>query len=240
VPEATLLELAKPVHHHRTGEFRAMFNEVQQMLQYVYQTSKNVYTITGSGTAAFEAGLVSTLAPGAKALCVVNGKFAERWSQMCTTYGIEHKDLKLEYGQHASPEMIGSELKGAKYDAVIIVHSETSTGTVCDLANIAKVVRGHGDTLLMVDGITSIGALPFKMDEWGVDVAITGSQKALMLRPGSASSRSPIAPGPRSSRTSRRRISISTCGNTRRASPTATRRSRPPTRWSRRCASACG
>ena len=184
VPEATLLELAKPVHHHRTGEFRAMFNEVQQMLQYVYQTSKNVYTITGSGTAAFEAGLVSTLAPGAKALCVVNGKFAERWSQMCTTYGIEHKDLKLEYGQHASPEMIGNELKGAKYDAVIIVHSETSTATVCDLANIAKVVRAHGETLLMVDGITSIGALPFKMDEWCVDVAITGSQKALMLPPG--------------------------------------------------------
>jgi aspartate aminotransferase-like enzyme len=184
VPEATLLELAKPVHHHRTGEFRAMFNEVQSMLQYVHQTSKTVYTITGSGTAAFEAGLISTLGPGSKALCVVNGKFAERWSQMCTTYGIEHKDLKLEYGQHASPEMIGNELKAAKYDAVIIVHSETSTATVCDLANIAKVVRSHGETLLMVDGITSIGALPFKMDEWGVDVAVTGSQKALMLPPG--------------------------------------------------------
>jgi len=184
VPEATLLELARPVHHHRTGEFRAMFNEVQSMLQYVYQTGKTVYTITGSGTAAFEAGLVSALAPGSKVLCVVNGKFAERWSAMCTTYGIEHKDLKLEYGQHASPEHVGNELKAATYNAVIIVHSETSTATVCDLANIAKVVRSHGDTLLMVDGITSIGALPFKMDEWGVDVAVTGSQKALMLPPG--------------------------------------------------------
>src|SRR3982751_1594370 len=94
VPEATLLELAKPVHHHRTGEFRAMFNDVQQMLQYVYQTRQTVLTITGSGTAAAEAGIVSTIPAGAKALCVTNGKFAERWSQVCTAFGIEHKDLK--------------------------------------------------------------------------------------------------------------------------------------------------
>ncbi len=186
VPEATLLELAKPVHHHRTGEFRAMFNEVQTNLQYVYQTRSMVYTITGSGTAAAEAGIINVLAPGKKALCVVNGKFAERWSQVCSTYGIEHKDLKLEYGDHATADQIARELKDAKYDAVILVHSETSTATVCDLEAIGKVVRASGDTLLIVDGITSIGALPFRMDQWGVDVAITGSQKALMLPPGLA------------------------------------------------------
>jgi serine---pyruvate transaminase len=184
VPEATLLELAKPVHHHRTGEFRALFTEVQENLRYVYQTKNTVHTITGSGTGAFEAALVSALAPGNKALCVVNGKFAERWSTMCTTFGIEKKDIKLEYGQHVSAETIATELKAAKYDAVILVHSETSTGTVCDLENIAKAVRASGETLLMVDGITSIGALPFRMDDWGVDVAVTGSQKALMLPPG--------------------------------------------------------
>ena len=128
VPEATLLELAKPVHHHRTGEFRAMFNEVQELLQYVFQTKTTVYTITGSGTAAAEAGIVNALSPGQKALCVVNGKFAERWRQVCGVYGIEHKDLKLEYGEHATPELIANELKAAKYDAVILVHSETSTG----------------------------------------------------------------------------------------------------------------
>jgi aspartate aminotransferase-like enzyme len=184
VPEATLLELSKPVHHHRTGEFRAMFKELQEMQQYVFQTKQTVFTITGSGTAAFEAALTTVLAPGSKALCVVNGKFAERWSQQCTTFGVEHKDLKLDYGQHAQPEQIEAELKAAKYDAVILVHSETSTATVCDLEKIARVVRASGDTLLIVDGITSIGAMPFKMDEWGVDVAVTGSQKALMLPPG--------------------------------------------------------
>jgi aspartate aminotransferase-like enzyme len=186
VPEATLLELAKPVRHHRTAEFRAMFKEVQQMLQYVYQTRQTVLTITGSGTSAAEAGIVNALAPGQKALVVTNGKFAERWSQVCAAYGIEHKDLKIDYGQHVSASQIADELKAAKYDAVILVHSETSTATVCDLQAIGKAVRASGETLLIVDGITSIGAMPFKMDDWGVDIAITGSQKALMLPPGLA------------------------------------------------------
>jgi aspartate aminotransferase-like enzyme len=186
VPEATLLELAKPVRHHRTAEFRAMFSEVQTLLQYVYQTKAAVHTITGSGSAAAEAGIVSALAPGQKALNVSNGKFAERWAQVCKTYGIDCKELKLEYGQPPTPELIAAELRAAKYDAVIMVHSETSTGTVADLEGIGKVVRASGETLLIVDGITSIGAIPFKMDAWGVDVAITGSQKALMLPPGLA------------------------------------------------------
>ncbi len=188
VPEATLLELAKPVHHHRTADFRAMFAEVQSALQYVFQTKRTVFTITGSGTSAAEAGIVNSLAPGQKALCVVNGKFAERWSKVCGQYGIEHKDLKLEYGQGATAEMIANELKAEKFDAVILVHSETSTGTVSDLAGICKAVRASSspDALVIVDGITSIGAMEFKMDEWGVDVAITGSQKALMLPPGLA------------------------------------------------------
>src|SRR5881394_3325721 len=129
VPEATLLELAKPVHHHRTAEFRAMFNEVQALLQYVYQTRNTVHTLTGSGTAAAEAGIVSTLAPGKRALVVTNGKFAERWSQVCQTYAIEKKDLKLEYGDAPTPEQIANELRGSRYDAVILVRSETSTAT---------------------------------------------------------------------------------------------------------------
>src|SRR5688500_4949612 len=106
VPEATLLELAKPVHHHRTGEFRATFKEVQSLLQYVYQTKAPVLTITGSGTSAAEAGIVNTLASGKRALVVTNGKFAERWSQVCATYGIEHKDLTVDYGDHVTPDQI--------------------------------------------------------------------------------------------------------------------------------------
>jgi aspartate aminotransferase-like enzyme len=187
VPEATLAVLARPVHHHRTAEFRAAFNEVQTGLKYVFQTAQPVHVITGSGTAAFEAGLTSVFAPGggAKILNVSNGKFAERWGQQAKTFGLASTELKLDYGRHLQPEQLEAELKKQKYDGVTLVHSETSTATVCDLAALAKVVRAVSpDTLLMVDGITSIGALPFKMDEWGIDIAITGSQKALMLPPG--------------------------------------------------------
>jgi aspartate aminotransferase-like enzyme len=161
-----------------------MFNEIQSMLQYVYQTKQQVYTITGSGTAAFEAGFTSVVAPGAKVLNVSNGKFAERWASYGKTFGCDVKELKLPYGEHVAPQQIESELKAAKFDAITLVHSETSTGTVGDLEKIAQVIRKHGETLLVVDGITSIGALPFRMDAWGVDVAITGSQKSLMLPPG--------------------------------------------------------
>lgn len=186
VPELTLLELAKPVHHHRTAEFRALFNEVQETLRYVFQTSKTVYTLTGSGTSAAEAGIVNVLAPGKRALNITNGKFAERWAAVCKTFGIECDELKLEYGTHVTAEQISAKLKEKHYDAVILVHSETSTATTCDLAAISKAVHASGDTMLIVDGITSIGAFPFKMDEWDIDVAITGSQKALMLPPGLA------------------------------------------------------
>src|SRR5690348_7676026 len=142
VPEATLLELAKPVHHHRTAEFRAMFNEVQATLQYVFQTKTTVYTITGSGTAAAEAGIVNTIAPGKRVLNVSNGKFAERWASVSKTYGAEVEELKVEYGDHVTPEQIASKVKGTKYDAIILVHSETSTATVCDLENRSEERRG--------------------------------------------------------------------------------------------------
>src|SRR4051794_38381643 len=95
VPEATLIELAKPVHHHRTGEFRAMFNEIQTLLQYVYQTKQTVFTITGPGTAAFEAGFTSCIPEGAKVLNITNGKFAERWASYAKTFGCDLKELKL-------------------------------------------------------------------------------------------------------------------------------------------------
>src|SRR5437763_2685234 len=117
VPEATLLELARPVHHHRTGEFRAMFKEIQSLLQYVYQTKQQVYTITASGTAAFEAGFTSVVAPGSKVLSVSNGKFAERWASYGRTFGCDVKELKIPYGEHITAPQLESELKSAKYDA---------------------------------------------------------------------------------------------------------------------------
>ena len=183
VPEETLLQLARPVHHHRTAEFRKTFGELQDLLKYTFKTKENVYVITGSGTATFESGYTSVLSPGQKVLNVTNGKFAERWASYGKTFGMDVKEIKLPYGQHTTAEQVDNELKAGGFAAVTIVHSETSTGTACDLQAIAKVTAKH-NVLLMVDGITSIGALPFDMDGWGVDVAITGSQKSLMLPPG--------------------------------------------------------
>jgi serine---pyruvate transaminase len=184
VPEATLATLAKPVTHHRTAEFRKIFGELEELLKYVFQTRQTVYTITGSGTAAFESAFTSVIPSGAKVLNVTNGKFAERWASYGKAFGVTVEELKLPYGQHATAEQIDNALKAGGFAAVVLVHSETSTATTCDLEAIAKVIRKHGDVLLIVDGITSIGAFPFKFDDWGIDVAITGSQKSLMLPPG--------------------------------------------------------
>ena len=185
VPEATLAVLNKPVQHHRTGEFRKIFTQLQEDLKYVYQTAGVVHTITGSGTAAFEAALTSAVAPGKRVLNISNGKFAERWGQMAKTFGYDTTDLKLEYGTHITPEGITAALKAKPADALVIVHSETSTATKCDLPAVIAAARAVcPEVLVMVDGITAIGALEFRMDAWGVDVGITGSQKALMLPPG--------------------------------------------------------
>ena len=171
--------------HHRTGAFRKTCADVARMLGDVMRTAQSPCIITGSGTAAFEAGLSTTVAPGSRMLNINNGKFAERWGKQCMNLGLDVLHHQLPWGTHITPDAMRSLLGGEKVDAVIITHSETSTATACDLQPVAAVVRELApDALLMVDGITSIGALPFDMDGWGVDVAVTGSQKALMLPPG--------------------------------------------------------
>ena len=124
----------------------------------MYQTKQTVYTITGSGTAAAEAGIVNCLAPGQKALCIINGKFAERWAKVCSQFGIEHKDLKLEYGQAATGEMIAKELKAAQVRCGDPGPFRDQHRRPCrDLEGICKAVRASSspEALLIVDGITS-------------------------------------------------------------------------------------
>ncbi|MBN1343995.1 MAG: alanine--glyoxylate aminotransferase family protein [Phycisphaerae bacterium] len=188
VPAEALLEMARPVEHHRTPEFRAMFKQVTEDLQYVFQTANTVLTVTGSGTSAMESAIVGTCPPGSKALVVRGGKFGERWAEICAAFDIDHVACDVEWGHGAKPEMIEDCLsKDPSITTVIVTHSETSTAAVSDLEGIARVVRQRGDDiLLIVDGITSVGAIPVRTDQWGVDVVVTGSQKALMLPPGLA------------------------------------------------------
>ncbi len=186
VPEEVLLEMARPIEHHRTQTYRDWLKECTENLQYLFQTKSTCLTMTGSGTAAAEGAIVSIVPPGRKALVCHGGKFGERWRDVCKRFRIDHVEYEFEYGRGADPNRVADALKkDPAIGAVITVHSETSTCALTDVAAIAKITRER-DVLLMTDCITSVGCLPFKMDEWGIDVAITGSQKALMLPPGLA------------------------------------------------------
>lgn len=182
-PEA-LLAMAQPLDHHRTAGFRATLKECVEMLGKVIGTRTKPLVVTGSGTAAMEAGIIGCCKKDAKTLVCHAGKFGERWRDILKAFDLPFVEYQLEYGHGFKAEnMAGMLEKHPDVKAVIFVHSETSTCAISEAQGIAKVCREHG-ALCLVDGITSIGTVPFKMDDWGIDIAVTGSQKALMLPPG--------------------------------------------------------
>jgi aspartate aminotransferase-like enzyme len=189
VPSDVLLEMAQPIIHHRTKQFQAIFAELSERLQRVFMTSEPVLTIAGSGTTSFEAAQINLVKPGSKVLTIAGGKFGERWQDVYDTYaptlGItENIKLNVPWGEAVTAAQVEEVLKAnPDISVVTLVNSETSTATAADVQSIAAVVS-KTDALLIVDGITSVGAMPVKMDEWGIDVLVTGSQKALMLPPG--------------------------------------------------------
>ena len=188
VPPAVLLEMAQPIIHHRTKPFQAIFADLSKRLQWLMRTQHPVLTISGSGTTAFEAAQVCLVKPGSKAITVAGGKFGERWQDVYDQYasmlGIEQIRMDVPWGQAVTAQAVEAALREHPTASVVtVVHSETSTATACDLQAVAAVVA-KTDALLIVDGITSVGALPVEMDGWGIDVLVTGSQKAMMLPPG--------------------------------------------------------
>ncbi len=186
IPDEVLLEAAQPLEHHRTQVYQNLLKEVTAGLQYVFQTSSPCITIAGSGTAGMEGALVSCARPGRKALICDGGKFGERWGKVCDAFGIERETYKIEWGRGAKAGKVAEYLaKDKSIGMVVVVYSETSTAAVSELEQIAKITQGT-DVLLITDAITAAGAIPLKMDEWGVDVVVTGSQKALMNPPGLA------------------------------------------------------
>ena len=182
-PEA-MLAMAQPLDHHRTAGFRATLKQCAGLLQYVFQTKAAPLVVTGSGTAAMEAAILGCCKPDAKTLVCHSGKFGERWRDILARFNLPHVEYTLDYGYGFKAEAVAEQFKQhADIKAVIFVHSETCSCAVSEAQGIAKVCRDH-DALCLVDGITSIGVIPFKMDEWGIDIAVTGSQKAMMLPPG--------------------------------------------------------
>jgi serine---pyruvate transaminase len=188
VPDEVLRAMAAPVIHHRTPAFQAVLQEVLDGIPRLFGTTNAVAMFTASGTGAMESAVANLVNPGDVVLVAQFGRFGQRWAEIARAYGATVQEHATEWGERPDPEAIAA-FVAEHPDAVALftTHSETSTGTVSDAGAIASAVRGVRDDLLLVlDAISSLGAVECRADEWGYDVVVAGSQKALMLPPGLA------------------------------------------------------
>ena len=186
VPPEVLAATAQPIIHHRGSDFRALFSECLGRLQRVFRTSQDVLVFTSSGTGAMESAVANVCSPGDRVVVVSAGYFGERFGAIADAFGCEVDWLRYEWGENPAADDLAArlrELGGAT--AVLVTQSETSTGVVADVAALTAAAKDAG-ALVVVDAISSLGAVPLEMDEWGVDVVAAGSQKALMTPPGLA------------------------------------------------------
>jgi len=185
LPPEVLLKMAEPIMHHREPEFERILGEIREGLKYLFQTKNEVLVFTSSGTGAMEAAVSNILSRGDKALVVRGGKFGERWGEICKAYGIEFVPIDVEWGKAVDPKQVEKALaQNPTIRGVYTQASETSTGARHPIHEIAEIVKKYEETVLVVDAITGIGVFDLPMDAWGIDVLISGSQKALMLPPG--------------------------------------------------------
>jgi aspartate aminotransferase-like enzyme len=185
VPERVRAATALPILSHRGAEFRAILDEVTQALRALLGTRTHVFLLGVSGTGGMEAALVNVLSAGDAVLIVENGQFGERFSSIAEGLPVALDRLVIPWGEAPDPEQIAARIKAKQYRAVVVIHNESATGVVADLAGIGAVLRDT-ETLLVVDSVSGVGGVDFRMDEWGVDVVVTASQKSLMCPPGLA------------------------------------------------------
>ncbi len=186
VSDDILQAVAHPMVNHRGREFAGVIQRIAARLKDFFLTTSDVLILSASGTGGLEAAVVNTLSPGDEVLVVTIGSFGDRFAAIADTYGAEVITLAYEWGQAAKPEDVREAIRehpGIK--AVLVTHNETSTGVTNPLEEIAGVVR-EADKLLIVDAVSSLGAIPLDMDGWGLDVVVTGSQKGWMVPPGLA------------------------------------------------------
>lgn len=188
VPENVLLEMAKSPVPHRSSEFSAIFDEVNENLKWIFQTKNDVFIFASSGTGAMEAALSNIVNPGDKVLSLVIGNFGERWAKIAESHGAIAERLSVPYGEVINPADLKKRLDedvNKEIKIVTLTQSETSTGAVNDVKALCKIISEHG-ALSVVDGVTSVGAIDIKPDEWKIDVLVSGSQKGFMIPPGLA------------------------------------------------------
>jgi aspartate aminotransferase-like enzyme len=186
VPPEVLAALAEPVIHHRARDYRDVYERCLARLAEVYRTQHDVLMFTTSGTGAFESAVANLTSPGDRQLVLSSGNFGERWAGMARAFGADLVHVQLAWGDSPEPDDLRAALaETGDIRVVYLTHSETSTGVVCDIQALAAVVKEAG-ALLVVDAVSSLGAVPLETDGWELDVVVSGSQKALMTPPGVA------------------------------------------------------
>ena len=187
VAPETQLAMAQPIIHHRAPQFMEILGKVREDLKYLFQTEQEVLIFSATGTGAMEGAVANTLSAGDTALVVDGGKFGERWTELCNVYGVKVERLAVEWGRAADPKRVAQMLDAnPAIKAVFVQANETSTGVAHPVKELAALTKNRPGTILVVDAISALGGYPLPMDEWGIDVLVAGSQKAMMLPPGLA------------------------------------------------------
>lgn len=184
VSEKTLRALARPMIGHRSSDFIALYRGLQPGLQALFGTGNPVYLATSSAWGVMEGSLRNVARK--KVLCCMNGAFSDKWLDVARRCGLEAAPLQFEWGQPVDPAALRAELARGGYDAVTLIHNETSCGCMSDLPALAAVLRGFPEVISIVDTVSSLSAMPIDQDALGLDIVLTGSQKALALPPGLA------------------------------------------------------
>lgn len=187
VPPEVLLAMSQPMIHHRSPDFIPVIQKVRAGLKWLFQTGQEVLVVAGSGTAGMESSVANFMSPGDKIIAINGGKFGERWLKIAKAYGVTALEIAVPWGDSVDVAAVADMLaRDPSIRGVYVQASETSTGVWHDIQALAQLTSGREQTILVVDAITALGVVDIPMDRWGIDVLITGSQKALMLPPGLA------------------------------------------------------
>lgn len=187
IPPRVQHAMAQPMIGHRSPQFSAVIADCSKRLRPIFGTEQDVLILTSSGTSALESAVSNTVQAGDAVTVVVTGAFGDRFAKIAESFGCHVHRLEITWGEHCSPERLRAHLQQYPNEkAVFMTYCETSTGVLNPIEDLAKVVREQSEALTIVDGVSCIGAVPMEMDNWGIDIAVTGSQKALMLPTGLA------------------------------------------------------
>lgn len=185
IPPSVQKAMNEPIIGHRTDDCNQLITMLQSRLRTLFGTCEDVYVMTNSGTGSMEATVANLTNPGDKVIVGVTGGFGERFLQICNTYQLKTIPIHTNWKDALTPEELKYSLRNNKnIRAVFLTYSETSTGVLNPIAELAKVIKEESDALIIVDGVSAIGGAPISMDDWQIDACVTSSQKALMLPPG--------------------------------------------------------